>query len=294
MKECDMIRRLAGIHGSTPFTADAELFGDMLFSMDGFSRDEDLFAHTPPERIGHDMAAAACADLLACGVKPGFLLQTWDVDETEPPGFYERAASGVEEVLRHYGAKCIGGDTGRAVPWRWTAVVGARIETPPVRRAAARKTAFDLYLSGPVGDANLAAFAESAMPEIELRDPVPPEAIFATDTSGGFMDALENFRRVNPELTLGIDAVPVAAHPPLPFPEEFLLIGGAGEYELVFALPAGTPCPGAVRIGSGDFSGRGIRFAGGGIMRSAPPDYRDIPPENRLAETEKYYREVFS
>ena len=104
MNEQSIIEKIAGIHGTVPFCSDAELFGKMLYSMDSFSKTEDFFEHTSPEIIGHNMAAAACSDLLASGVKPEFLIQTWNVDDAEPEEFYLQAARGIESVLNHYGA----------------------------------------------------------------------------------------------------------------------------------------------------------------------------------------------
>lgn len=292
MNEQKMIEKISGIHGQSPFLSDAELFGKMLYSMDSFSKTEDFFEITPPETVGHNMAAAACSDLLACGAKPEFLIQTWNIDDSEPEEFYLHAARGIESVLNHYGAKCIGGDMGCSSPWSWTATVGGTAKTAPVQRRTDRKIPFDLYLSGSVGDANIAAFFHREMPRIELREPVPAHALFATDTSGGFFDALENFRRLEPQLSIEIETIPYTEHEPLPFPEEFLLIGGVGEYELLYAVPAGCSADG-IRIGTGDFSGSGIRFKNGGIMKSPPPDYREIPPDQWVVATEQYYREVF-
>lgn len=289
-----MIRTFSAIHGSTPFFADCEVFGDMLFTMDSFSQSEDFFSTTPPERIGHNMAAAVLSDLLACGITGEFLINTWNVDDSLPSSFYAGCARGIEEVLKHYGVRCIGGDLGASKPWSWTAAAGGKLTIPaPVRRIASQKIPFDLYVSGPLGDANFAVFSQLPMPEIELRSPVPREALFATDTSGGFLDALENFRRVDPELTLYLENIPIAEVPDLPFPKEFLLIGGVGEYELLFAMPQGIVPGQGIRIGSGDFSGRGIIFPGGKRMNSAPPDYRDIPPEKYLEATENCYKELF-
>ena len=292
MNEQSIIEKIAGIHGTVPFCSDAEPFGKMLYSMDSFSKTEDFFEHTSPEIIGHNMAAAACSDLLASGIKPEFLIQTWNVDDAEPEAFYLQAARGIESVLNHYGAKCIGGDMGCSSPWSWTATVGGTAQSAPIQRKTDNKIPFDLYLSGGVGDANIAAFFHREMPKIELREPVPAYALLATDTSGGFMDALENFRRLDPLFSVEIETIPYAEHEPLPFPEEFLLIGGVGEYELLYAVPAGMPADG-IRIGKGDFSGSVIRFMNGGIMKSPPPDYRGIEPQQWLAATEQYYREVF-
>lgn len=293
MNESKMIHALSAIHGTRPFAADGEIFGDMIFTMDSFSPDEDFFNFTPPGIIGHNMAAAVISDLLACGIKGEFLINSWNIDSALPQSFYEECACGIEKVLRHYGLSCIGGDLGSASPWLWSAAAGGKITIPaPVRRIASAKVPFDLYATGSFGDANHAAFFKRPMPEIELRPPVPQEALFATDSSGGFLDAIENFRRVNPDLTLRLEYFPIAAAEPLPFPKEFLLIGGVGEYELLYALPKGMKSS-DILIGHGDFSGSGVILPNGKPLTQAPPDYRETPPEKWLEATENFYREFF-
>lgn len=311
MNESRYIRLFSGIHGSTPYLADAEIMarpdGFALFSIDSFSEEEDFFRNTPPGIIGHNMAAAVCSDLLACGVRPELLLQAWNIDESRGEDYYRRIADGIEEVLRHYRAFSPGGDTGSAKQWNYTAAAIAHSASAPVRRRTSRRVPFDLYLSGGLGTTNLAVFLGSPLPEIPLREPVPPDALFGTDTSGGFFDALENFRRVNRGMRLCIDLERVLAPelrtqcPPGISSAYFTLIGGAGEYELLFAVEQGTELPGMIRIGEGDFRKdddprNEVTFLEGetplGNMKSPPPDYREIPPERYLQETGNYFKEV--
>lgn len=293
MNESDIIRDFARIHNLTPYLADAEAFGGTLYSVDSFSESEDFFAGTRPEVIGWNMAVGACGDLLACGARPEFLLQAWGVDEAYSMDYYAKIASGVEKAIGYYGAKCIGGDVGKSVPWSWTATVCAPAPERPVRRVASNREPFDLYVSGGLGDVNFAVWHGGELPRLELRAPAPEYALFGTDTSGGFFDALENFRRVNPGLSLNLGRIPLAdGIGGLPFPDEFLLIGGAGEYELVYAVPHGMKADG-ILIGRGDFSGSGIRFPSGGEMKNPPPDYRNLAEEDWLPATEQYYWEVF-
>ncbi len=296
MQENELIRMFAGIHGPEPYRGDADPFGGMLFSTDSFSETEDFFTDTPPEQIGRNMALGACTDLLACGVKPEILLQCWNIDSTKNQEYYRRTAEGIESVLRHYGAKCIGGDIGASQPWIWSATVAARAENP-VTRIAKKRVPFDLYVSGPLGDVNMAVFSRRAMPELELRPPVPQHALFATDTSGGFFDALENFRRVNCGMNMILDLSNVFAAE-TPFNPVYTLIGGAGEYELLYAVPQGEPTEG-ICLGSGSFTcataGNRLVWHCGrqhGIMYGAPPDYRDIPPDRWLEATENYLAEM--
>lgn len=301
MRENEYIAMFSGIHGTAPFAADAERFGNRIVSMDSFSETEDFFTHTPPETIGHNLAAAACSDLLACGAKPEILIQSWNIDDSKPLDHYKAIASGIEKVLRHYGAKCLGGDLGSARPWQWTAAVSA--ECPePIMRTTSRREPFDLYISGPMGRSNLALMQGAAMPEIPLRDPVPRGALFATDTSGGFFDALENFRRVNSGMKLFFEAEKVLAPEILhrsDLDPMLFLIGGVGEYELVYAMPRGQSAPG-IKVGEGEFdSGKDNSFrwslnGQNGVMRNPPPDYRNILPEQWFAATADYLREMMT
>ena len=141
------------------------------------------------------------------------------------------------------------------------------------------------------------------MPEIPLREPVPSGTLFATDTSGGFFDALENFRRVNTGMKLYFDVEKVLS-PDIPQPVDLdrisFLIGGIGEYELVYAVPRGRLVPG-IKIGEGDFTseeenmfcwGQGGQWIG--RMKNPPPDYRNIHPNEWVKVTMKYLREMMS
>jgi len=311
MKENDFIKMFAEIHGTTPYSADAECVktdkGYRLFSIDGFSETEDFFTHTPPERIGHNMAVAACSDLLACGVKPELVLQSWNIDNRKSPDYYREIAVGIEKVLKHYGAKCIGGDMGCSQPWSYTVMVTGQSKSVPVRRIASKRQEFDLYASGHFGDCNIAMFLNEAMPELEVRKPVPPAALFATDSSGGFFDALENFRRVNHGLHLDITDVPkiismdVFGKWPEDFDPFYSLIGGVGEYELLFAMPKGIRPNFGRKIGQGFFTEKqenefNFLFDGKrvGRMKNPPPDYRNIPPEKWMEVTIFYFKEIFS
>ena len=57
MLENEYITMFSGIHGTAPFAADAERFGNRIVSMDSFSETEDFYTHTPPPvRCGVDIA----------------------------------------------------------------------------------------------------------------------------------------------------------------------------------------------------------------------------------------------
>ena len=308
MEEAGLIEALAKVHGTRPFGADAEVVPfegtNLLVSTDSFSEREDFLFGLEPEAVGRVMAYGAISDILACGAKPEFLVQAWNIDDSHDERFYERVAQGVQQVVSHYGAKVIGGDVGTAKEWCWTATVFASCKTP-VCRVASQRVDFDLYATGPLGAANAAVFLGHTIPEPQLRAPVPSSALFATDTSGGLFDALENFRRVNNGMWLELDAEravspEVARSLPLGVEKGWALVGGVGEYELLFAVPAGTPVADAVKIGRGGFAAEDacdfrITYGGKvGRMVSPPPDYRAIQREDWLAETAAYWTSLWA
>ena len=304
MVERKLIEMLARVHGIRTFESDAEIVPlggtNLLVSTDSFSEREDFLSGLEPETIGRVMAYGACADVLACGAKPEFLVQAWNVDSAHGDDFYMRVATGVQQVVAHYGAKVVGGDIGTAKKWCWTATVFASCGAP-IRRVASRREEFDLYTTGLLGAANAAAFLVRPIPEPQLRAPVPNAALFATDTSGGLFDALENFRRINSGMWLEVDtrravAPDVAKCLPEGVEAGWALVGGVGEYELLFAVPSGTCVADAVKIGHGGFTGFGacdFRIVSGGKtgrMTAPPPDYRAIPSDGWLAATVAYWK----
>ena len=306
--EQKLIELFSRVHGTRPFGADAEIvpFGgtNLLVSTDSFSEREDFLAGLEPEAMGRVMAYGAIADILSCGAKPEFLVQAWNVDASHDARFYARVAEGVQQVVSHYGAKVVGGDVGSAPEWCWTATVFAACASP-VRRRASRRVDFDLYVTGALGAANAAVALGRPVPEPALRPPVPADALFATDTSGGLFDALENVRRVNPGLRLEVDAdAAIAPELARALPDGmepgWALVGGVGEYELLFAVPRGERVEGAIKIGCGGFDDSGsdsiVSVKSGsktGRMVSPPPDYRAVAQNQWLAVTAAYWTSLW-
>ncbi len=295
MDEAEYIKMFSKIHNFKPYNSDAEIVkhgdGYELFSTDSFSEKEDFFENTPPEVIGHNMAMAAITDILACGVEPKYLLQSWSIDRAKSPEYYAQIATGIEEVLKKFGAKIIGGDIGCSAPWSWTATVVGYSSIAPITRQARERRAFKLYTSCSLGEANWAVFNKRPLPLISMPAKLPSEALFATDSSGGFFDAIENFRRVNQGLQLKIELDKVSSLSLL------TLIGGIGEYALIYALPKDFAHD-AIAIGEGHFVDNdgvielfkaGIRV---GEMGAPPPDYRNIDESEWLGATINYAKEI--
>ena len=212
MNEQRMIEMFSRIHKTSPYNADAEILPlkdtNLLVSTDSFSEREDFLFGLKPEAMGRVMAYGAITDILACGTKPEYLVQSWNIDRSHDERFYERVAIGIQEVVSNYGAKVVGGDMGAVGDWCWTATVFGE-SVSPVRRVASKRIDFDLYLTGSCGAANVAAFSHRPLPEPPFREPVPANALFATDVSGGFFDALENIRRVNNGIWMDVDGCSV-------------------------------------------------------------------------------------
>lgn len=309
MNEQRMIEMFSRIHKTSPYNADAEILPlkdtNLLVSTDSFSEREDFLFGLKPEAMGRVMAYGAITDILACGAKPEYLVQSWNIDRSHDERFYERVAIGIQEVVSNYGAKVVGGDMGVLGDWCWTATVFGE-SVSPVRRVASKRVDFDLYLTGSCGAANVAAFSHRPLPEPLFRDPVPRNALFATDASGGLFDALENFRRVNAGILIEVDveralAPGIAYGLPAGVEPGWALVGGVGEYELLFAVPHSERVEGAILVGRGgfgDFEHDGsVRVVCGsrtGHMVSPPPDYRAIPRENWLAETASYWTSLWA
>jgi len=310
MNEHEMIERLtAGFvrhprQQNTLFDCDAELIeiGDELWGLtiDEFSPEEDLFHADDPVALGMNLATATLSDLFACGVWPELYMQTVAVSAESSPKFIAGLAQGVRQVLERTGCRLCGGDVGRAPTWRYT---GFAMGRAPEGKALTHRIPASpqmLWVTGDLGDANLAAAANTTRLRLELRlEAAQAIQRFATaciDTSGGFAGALWLLRTRNAASRFEIDrtripyADGVAAFARRArVPIEAALLGGAGEYELVFTTQAGLPesaqselqSVGATAVGAVVQSGRpGVVFVDGDSrieMLCPPPDPRSRP-----------------
>lgn len=258
MNEYSMIQRLARFFPRSTyqrnglFESDAELLeiGSEVWAItvDDFSPSEDTFPEGDPYLLGRNLAVATIADLLACGAKPAFFLQALCIPATGSPGFFEEMAKGVASVLSEAGCHLCGGDLGVSDAWRFTGIAMGRIsEDRPISRRFNATGPMDLWISGPLGDGNLAAAGAYPALSLDLRmDMAQWIARFAAaciDTSGGLWDSIWMLARQNPSYRLELDlgSVPVVEQAKIlsqtaAFPLPAVLIGGAGEYELLFAV----------------------------------------------------------
>lgn len=255
MTEYDLIRSLATTFPRSPrqknalFECDAEILeigGDLWgLTMDEFSPEEDLFTMNNPARLGANLTVATLSDLLASGVKPAFFFHSLSLPKGVHDDFAKGLAAGIREILEAADCAFCGGDFGMAEQWHYTgfAMGPVRSSTPLTRKLPAKPQT--LWATGTLGDANLAAYTGSATPTFELRmkeaSTISSLATGCIDTSGGFFDALWLLHEQNPQLGFHITLKDIPFTPDIDIisekiavPREAALVGGAGEYELLF------------------------------------------------------------
>jgi len=263
MREYDLIRRLAAGFPRSPrqrnrlFECDAEVLelGRELWAitLDEFSPEEDRFTAEAPVLLGANLAVATLSDLFAAGAEPAFFLQALSLPRDVAVGFADGLMQGVRSVLDEVGCCLCGGDLGSANTWRFSGVALGRIAAvcgPLTRRLPPGPQR--LWVTGCLGDANLAVLAGVPTPRFELRIgaamAIRRWAGACIDTSGGLADALWVLHSVNPAACIRVDGAAVPLAPGVAtvarsrgLPPEAALLGGAGEYELLFAAPAELP-----------------------------------------------------
>jgi thiamine-monophosphate kinase len=297
MHEAELIRQLAACFRRAPgqrnalFTCDAELVelhgACWGFTTDAFSPEEDCFGTEDPERIGRNIAVATLSDLFAAGCQPRFYLHSL---ELPPDGeaFGLALSRGVAAVLESCGAFLIGGDLGRGSTWRCAATAfGPLARAEPLTRLLPHRPQ-TLYVTGRLGDANAAALLGAPPPPFELRlaaaEALRGQASACIDTSDGLLNAVWQWQEVNPGHRFELEprAIPyapeaLAAAALGGWPAPAFLLGGAGEYELLYAAEAQAQVPDATPIGRVRPDPDGGVFFGPVRLPSAPPDPRAFP-----------------
>jgi thiamine-monophosphate kinase len=258
MREHDLIMNIATAFPRSDrqknalFECDSEIIqiGDSLWglSMDEFSPEEDLFTSENPVRLGKNLAIATLSDLLAAGAEPQFFMHSVSLPVNVERQFVDGVMEGIRTILDSLNCAMCGGDVGTADPWRFCGFGMGPIRSPKPLTHLLPREPQTLWITGTLGDANLAALQNTPTPAFELRnreaDVIRSYATACIDTSGGLLDALWLFHEQNPALRFDIrlNEVPIAedviqAANTMGFPVESALLGGAGEYELLFAVP---------------------------------------------------------
>lgn len=272
MRESEIITSILGNFSRSTkqknkaFACDAEIvtIADKLWgiTMDEFSAAEDMFGEIEPFALGSNLATAVLSDLFACGAKPEFFMHSLVLGENTDANFIDELVKGISSVLESASCFLLGGDVGRGQNWRYTGMaMGPVCGEPYLSRILPGKQQA-IWVTGKLGDANLAAFTNSEAPLFELRltesEYIRKNATGCIDTSGGFVDSVWLLKTLNKNLRFEITAadLPIAdgiidfckanALPP-----QAVLFGGAGEYELLFTTDIDAiPGIDATRIGS--------------------------------------------
>jgi thiamine-monophosphate kinase len=273
MKELDAITTLASVLPRAPaqlnrlFESDAELVrlggGVYGFTIDEHSPDEDYFSHYFPETLGFNLVTCTVSDLLAAGVRPDFYLHSMTLPENAPDAFCRGLFDGIREGLEKAGCTLLGGDTSFAATWRYVGMAFGRSERPLLRSGAVPGDR--IYSTGRFGSGNRqallmlllqsGAIADSpearviASPRFDCRlgqaTLAWQHARFAIDSSDGYLGSVACLAQANPDVGfvarvgehLVDDASAEVARRAGLLPET-MLFGSAGEYELLFGVPA--------------------------------------------------------
>jgi thiamine-monophosphate kinase len=230
-----------------PFECDAELLRigneTWALSIDDFSPEEDLFTSDNPQRLGANLITATLSDLLAAGAEPRFFMHALTLPPNAGSDFLHGLRDGISETLKRAGCFLCGGDLGQGPTWRYSGFAMGPVSRPLTRKLP--NTSSALWVTGQLGDANLAALLQAPTPAFELRlqeaAAIRKYATGCIDTSGGLMDALWTLHSLNPNLRIELHRERIPLADGLSsignIPPEAALVGGAGEYELLFATP---------------------------------------------------------
>lgn len=277
MKEIDLINTIlqqferSPDQLNKPHCSDSEIVelnGQLLaITMDEFS-EEDCFGDMTPQNLGWNMTVATVSDLLAVGALPTFFIHS--ISSKTNNSYIKEFSKGISNVLKKLGAFLIGGDVGQSEFLRYSATAIGTLSNNKYLSRELPNIEQDLWITGTLGDANLAALLIKPAPIFELRldeaEFIRNSATACIDTSGGFIDAVWILNDINPGLKFNLNSLTFPIDEKIKeycegsgMPINAFLYGGAGEYELMFAVPRGENVNikatkiGTISVGSGLF-----------------------------------------
>lgn len=212
-----------------------------------------------PADVAWKLVASNLSDLAAKGAEPLGVLLGYQFGP-DP----NRFLTGLREALDHYGTPLLGGDTvgtgdagGTSQALGLTAIGRATHRPVPGRNGA--RPGDTLWLTGAVGGAmiGLAALRAGTGDSLAYRRPqarlsegiaLAPRVTAIMDVSDGLLlDSLRLAKASRVALAIDRTAVPLAC----PEAQRDAALRWGDDYELLFTLPTGTPCPVvATRIGT--------------------------------------------
>lgn len=216
----------------------------------------------PPADIGWKLAATNLSDLAAKGARPVGCLMNYAL--SGEPAWDAAFVAGLGEALNRFAMPLLGGDTvampaGAPRSYSLTAIGEATVSVVPSRAGA--RPGDRLYVTGPVGDAGVGleltrAASAASGPLVEAyRRPRPrvaegallaPHVHAMMDISDGLLIDAARMARAS-GIAVTIDHVPLSRalmRVRAASPATMLAAARAGDdYELLFAMPPGTPPP---------------------------------------------------
>lgn len=262
MREYDLIAKIikelpqSNVQQNKFMSCDAEIIefaGQLLaLSIDEFSPEEDFFTDENPEMLGHNLVVATLSDLYAAGADPFVFMQALTLKKNVDASYLDKFTSGLKNALTKANCFLCGGDLSSANNWRFTGFAMGKIAGKKFLQRILPNEPQTLWVTGTLGDANFAILANKSTPKFELRNEeaqlIQQYATACIDTSSGLFDAIFCFSQQKPEQTIEIhlDQIPITNEINNFFitstlPKEVILIGGAGEYELLFTTTNDIP-----------------------------------------------------
>lgn len=250
--------RKSSHHKNDFFQSDSEIIRigckDYLISIDTYS-DEDHFRLSDPYILGMNLATCTLSDIFACGGKPIIYMNSINCEHSWDLNYIDSLSKGISSVLQKCGAPFAGGDFGYCRSWNYTGVVIGQSDRIITRKGASSGDL--IYVTGQIGRGNFEAasvLCNKGIKEDDLFKKHPvifPIRIqesaliskFASsciDTSDGLFRSLQIISDIN---NCGFIVSSVPFYSPgtqwtesVGLPEECLIFGECGEYELLFTV----------------------------------------------------------
>lgn len=250
--------RKSPLHKNEFFESDSEIIRlgdkDYLITVDNYS-DEDHFRTGNPYNLGMNLASCTLSDIFACGGKPLFFCNSLSKENKWDLEFVDQLSKGIARILTECHTGFVGGDIGVSDKWNFTGVAFGGSEKIITRKGA--KIGDLIYLTGEIGRGNFESASQlsklgSGLDSLFAENPVLFPIRFkesqlvsnyancCIDTSDGLLKSLNIISEIN---NTGFIVSDIPYYVPgkiltekLKLPEEILMFGETGEYELLFTV----------------------------------------------------------
>lgn len=250
--------RKSNLHKNEFFESDSEIIqlGDKnyLITVDNYS-DEDHFRIGNPYNLGMNLATCTLSDIFACGSKPLFFCNSLSKQNNWNLKYIDLLSKGISHVLNECNTDFVGGDIGISKKWNFTGIAIGESEKIITRKGA--KSGDLIFLTGDIGRGNFESASQLSKISIGLKSLFKENPVifpvrlkesqliskFANcciDTSDGLLKSLNIISEIN-NVGFIVSDIPYYSAgklltEKLKLPEEILMFGETGEYELLFTV----------------------------------------------------------